>query len=76
MSEGIWSAPCGNYSNHVNDGPKGNLLFKSLARHLREVAGKVEGKVFDNIKEMVIPINALFHLDLTYPSNSLSNSSD
>jgi len=73
MSKGIWSAPCG---NHVNDGPKGKLLFKSLTRHLRKVAGKVEGKVLDNIKELVIPINALFHLDITYPSNSLSNSSD
>jgi len=76
LSKGIWSAPCANYSNHVDDGPKGNLLFNSLTRHLREVARKVGGKVFDNIEELVIPINALFHFDLSYPSNSLSNSSD
>eukprot|EP00587_Corethron_hystrix_P004776 CAMPEP_0113303592 /NCGR_PEP_ID=MMETSP0010_2-20120614/3945_1 /TAXON_ID=216773 ORGANISM="Corethron hystrix, Strain 308" /NCGR_SAMPLE_ID=MMETSP0010_2 /ASSEMBLY_ACC=CAM_ASM_000155 /LENGTH=391 /DNA_ID=CAMNT_0000157617 /DNA_START=102 /DNA_END=1274 /DNA_ORIENTATION=- /assembly_acc=CAM_ASM_000155 len=76
MSKGIWSAPHANYFDRVNDGPKGNLLFNSLTDRLRAVADKVGGKSFDNIRELVIPINALYHFDLSYPSNSLSNISD
>lgn len=62
MVKGIWSAPCADTT------PKGAFLMKNLVDNLRVVVEKVNEKNTNN-KALVIPINAIFDFQMSYPSD-------